>query len=213
MFIYLIAIIWSIRILANITSYIHLWYVKEYRPDRMLIHLCRTAQGKWIYFPKWKLPPFSIKTVFLSILLIGTELYIFLSLSYSIPVRLAVLDLILFPISLIYVVLLRIPTLLYHSYKIQQVKKLLLNYKWKSVVGITGSFGKTSTKEFLSTIVHSKYSVLKTELSKNSAIGISETVLSQLVDQEVFVVEMGAYQQGEVASMTELIHQIGRAHV
>jgi UDP-N-acetylmuramoyl-tripeptide--D-alanyl-D-alanine ligase len=81
-----------------------------------------------------------------------------------------------------------------------------LNYKWKSVVGITGSFGKTSTKEFLSTIVHSKYSVLKTELSKNSAIGISETVLSQLVDQEVFVVEMGAYQQGEIASMTELVH-------
>jgi len=207
MFISIIATIWSIRILGNISSYIHLWYVKEYRPDRMIIHLKRTTQGKWIYFPKWKLPPLSIKTFVLAILLTGSEIALFLFLPYHMLTRLAVIDLALFPISFVYVALLRIPTLFYHRYKIQQAMKLLKNHPWKSVIGITGSFGKTSTKEFLSTILSSKYSVLKTELSKNSAIGISETVLSTLQDKhEVFVVEMGAYKIGEIAEMTDLVH-------
>ncbi len=206
MFISLISIIWSIRILANISSYIHLWYVKEYRPDRMLIHLRRTSQGKWIYFPKWKLPPLSIKTAVLATILTGSEIALFLLLPYHIFVRFVIVDIALFPISFAYVVLLRIPTLMYHAHKIQSARTLLAGHTWKSVIGITGSFGKTSTKEFLSTIISSKYSVLKTELSKNSAIGISETVLSQLADQEMFVVEMGAYKLGEIAEMTNLVH-------
>lgn len=203
----IIAGLWVCRILINISSYIHLWYVKEYRPDRMIIHLKRTTQGKAIYFPKWKLPPISLKTVVLAILLTCSEIILFLLLPYHVLIRLAIVDLVLFPVSFIYVALLRIPTLLYHRYKIQQAKNALMNHQWKSVIGITGSFGKTSTKEFLSTIISSKYSVLKTELSKNSAIGISETVLSQLNNQhEVFVVEMGAYKIGEIAEMTHLVH-------
>ena len=205
MFISIIAIIWGIRILANISSYIHLWYVKEYRPDRMFIHLRRTAQGKWIYFPKLKLPPLTLKTLTLFIALTSTEILLFISLPYSILVNLLLLDMFLFPLSFVYVTLFRIPTLLYHKYKINQAKKLLIYHHWKSVIGITGSFGKTSTKEFLSTILSSKYSILKTELSKNSAIGISETVLSQLFDQEMFVVEMGAYKIGEIAEMVKLV--------
>lgn len=203
----IIAGLWVCRIIINISSYIHLWYVKEYRPDRMIIHIKRTTQGKWIYFPKWKLPPLSIKTLVLVILLTGSEIALFLFLPYHILIRLAIVDLALFPISFAYVTLLRIPTLLYHKYKIQQAMNILKNHPWKSVIGITGSFGKTSTKEFLSTILSSKYSVLKTELSKNSAIGISETVLSTLQDKhEVFVVEMGAYKIGEIAEMTSLVH-------
>ena len=191
--------------MANISSYIHLWYVKEYRPDRMFIHLRRTAQGKWIYFPKLKLPPLTLKTLTLFIALTSTEILLFISLPYSILVNLLLLDMFLFPLSFVYVTLFRIPTLLYHKYKINQAKKLLIYHHWKSVIGITGSFGKTSTKEFLSTILSSKYSILKTELSKNSAIGISETVLSQLFDQEMFVVEMGAYKIGEIAEMVKLV--------
>lgn len=204
--VFIIAGLWICRIIVNISSYIQLWYVKEYRPDRMLIHLKRTAQGKWIYFPKWKLPPLSIKTLVLAISLIGTEILLFLLLPYHVLIRLAIVDLVLFPLSFLYVALLRIPTLLYHRYKIKQAKAILADHQWKSVIGITGSFGKTSTKEFLSTILSSKYSVLKTQLSKNSAIGISETVLSQLQkSHEMFVVEMGAYKIGEIAEMTQLV--------
>ena len=203
---FIIAGLWICRIIVNISSYIQLWYVKEYRPDRMIIHLKRTRQGKWIYFPKWKLPPFSIKTFVLAILLTGTEILLFLLLPYHVLIRLAIVDLVLFPLSFLYVALLRIPTLLFHRYKIGQARKILVSHKWKSVIGITGSFGKTSTKEFLSTILGSKYSVLKTQLSKNSAIGISETVISQLQkSHEVFVVEMGAYKIGEIAEMTRLV--------
>jgi UDP-N-acetylmuramoyl-tripeptide--D-alanyl-D-alanine ligase len=205
--VFIIAGLWACRILINISSYIYLWYVKEYRPDRMIIHLKRTTQGKWIYFPKWKIPPLSIKTAVLASLLTGSEIALFLFLPYHIFIKLAIVDLVLFPLSFLFVALLRIPTLLYHRYKIHQAKNMLANHQWKSVIGITGSFGKTSTKEFLSTILSSKYSVLKTELSKNSAIGISETVLSQLQkSQEMFVVEMGAYKIGEIAEMSQLVH-------
>jgi len=205
-FVGIIAGLWIARIIINIASYVHLWYVKEYRPDRMIIHIKRTAQGKWIYFPKWKLPPMSLKTIVLAASLTITEVIIYLILPYHVLTRLLVVDVLLFPISFLYVSVLRIPTILFHKYKIELARKMLMNHTWKSVIGITGSFGKTSTKEFLSTIVGSTYAVLKTDLSKNSAIGISETVLSKLTNKhEVFVVEMGAYKKGEIAEMTDLV--------
>lgn len=172
-----------------------------------MIHLTKTVQGKWIYFPKWKLPPLSVKTILLAFFLTTTEIVLFLFLPYHTLVKLVIADILLFPISFFYVVLLRIPTLLYHAYKIQKAKKIIRNYNWKAVIGVTGSFGKTSTKDFLATILSGKYRVLKTELSKNSAIGISEAVLSGLqVDHDVFVAEMGAYKIGEIAEMTNLVH-------
>jgi UDP-N-acetylmuramoyl-tripeptide--D-alanyl-D-alanine ligase len=79
------------------------------------------------------------------------------------------------------------------------------------IIGITGSYGKTSTKEILSTLLGSKYKTLKTKASKNSPIGIAETILSDLQpDHEAFVVEMGAYRPGEIRKMCEMVRpQIG----
>lgn len=75
-----------------------------------------------------------------------------------------------------------------------------------TIIGITGSFGKTSTKEYLATILQNKYKVLKTEASKNSAIGIAEVVLPKLRDDhKIFIVEMGAYKRGEIARMAEMV--------
>lgn len=200
------ALFWLIRIGLNIISYVTLWYVKEYRPDRMMIHLKKTTQGKWIYFPKWKLPPLSTKTATLTVTLFLTEFLLFIFLPYQLFVKLFVMDLTLFPLSFLFVVLLRIPTKLFHTYTITKARNVLSKHSWKSVIGITGSYGKTSTKDFVSTILSGAYSVLKTEASKNSSIGISETVLATLRDtHQMFVVEMGAYGVGEIKEMTELV--------
>lgn len=203
---FIISGFWIGRILSNIFSYIHLWFVKEYRPDRMLIHIIKTRQGKWIYFPHVKFPPVSPKTVLLFLLLAGSEVWLFLALPVSPLLRLFLMDLLLFPVSFLFVILLRLPTVLFHRYQIQKATNLLRAHIWQSVIGITGSYGKTSTKEFLATILSGKYDVLKTEASKNSAIGIAETVLSGLTrDQSMFVVEMGAYKLGEIAEMCALV--------
>lgn len=202
-----IAILWILRIGINIFSYVTLWFVKEYRPDRMIIHIKRTTQGKYILFPSWKLPPFSIKTCTLTLLLLLSEIALYLLLPYNIFIKLLIMDLTLLPLSFLLVALLHIPTKIFHIYKIKKAKTMLSKHQWKAVIGITGSYGKTSTKDFLSTILNSAYPVLRTEASKNSSIGISETVLAHLTpEHKMFVVEMGAYRKGEIQEMAQLVH-------
>ncbi len=67
------------------------------------------------------------------------------------------------------------------------------------VIGITGSYGKTSTKEFLAHILSKRFRVLKTKEHRNSEVGISQTILRELdKNHEVFVCEMGAYNKGGI---------------
>ncbi|MEX2145319.1 MAG: UDP-N-acetylmuramoyl-tripeptide--D-alanyl-D-alanine ligase [Candidatus Spechtbacterales bacterium] len=67
------------------------------------------------------------------------------------------------------------------------------------VIGITGSYGKTSMKELLSDILSKKFKVLKTPENINVDIGVARVILKQLKeDHEVFIVEMGAYKKGEI---------------
>jgi len=74
------------------------------------------------------------------------------------------------------------------------------------VIGITGSFGKTSTKEFLATILSSKYSVLKTKKHQNSEMGIAGCILAELKpEHEVFIVEMGAYNKGKIKEVSGMV--------
>lgn len=74
------------------------------------------------------------------------------------------------------------------------------------VIGITGSYGKTSTKEFLAEILSQKYNILKTEAHVNTDIGVAKTVLSKLnYEHQVFVVEMGAYKRGEIKAICDIV--------
>ncbi|MBI1866549.1 MAG: hypothetical protein HYS02_02155 [Candidatus Staskawiczbacteria bacterium] len=87
-----------------------------------------------------------------------------------------------------------------------KIKSLRLTAKAPIVIGITGSYGKTSTKEFLSTILSYKFSVLKTKEHQNSEIGISKCILDNLnKDHEVFVVEMGSYNKGGIKLLSDIV--------
>jgi len=73
------------------------------------------------------------------------------------------------------------------------------------VIGITGSYGKTSTKEFLATILSQKYKVLKTAEHQNSEVGISQCILNDLKSEhEIFIVEMGAYNRGGIKLLCDI---------
>jgi UDP-N-acetylmuramoyl-tripeptide--D-alanyl-D-alanine ligase len=75
------------------------------------------------------------------------------------------------------------------------------------VVGITGSYGKTSTKEILATLLGPRYRVLKTTASVNTPVGIARTVLRGLrQEHQIFVVEMGAYVRGNIRDLARLVH-------
>ncbi len=73
------------------------------------------------------------------------------------------------------------------------------------VIGITGSYGKTSTKEFLATILAEKFKVLKTKEHQNSEVGISRCILNNLNEEyDIFVVEMGAYNKGGIKLLCDI---------
>lgn len=205
-----ICIIWSGRIVANLFSYIHLWWVKEYRSDRMRIHF-KTDQGKRILWPPFRLPPISPKTITLFIVSCSSLLILFFLIPYYIVLRLFLIDAFAFPLIWFWVIVLTWPTKLYHYLRVQKAMQKLSDHSPMRVIGITGSYGKTSTKEFLATILSTKYKVLKTADSKNSPIGIAEVILHSLKpEHEVFVVEMGAYRRGEIAKMCGMVKpQVG----
>lgn len=88
------------------------------------------------------------------------------------------------------------------------------------VVGITGSVGKTSTKEMIASVLSRKYQVLKTEGNFNNLLGMPMTLLKIRECHEVAVVEMGISEFGEMHKLAEIarpdicvITNIGQAHL
>ena len=79
------------------------------------------------------------------------------------------------------------------------------------VVGITGSYGKTSTKYILHRILSEKFNTLMTPDSYNTPMGICKVIRGQLTSEhEIFIVEMGAYKRGDIRELCNLASpQIG----
>lgn len=87
------------------------------------------------------------------------------------------------------------------------------------VVAITGSVGKTSTKDMVASVLSQKYKVLKTQGNYNNEIGMPLTLLS-LKDEEIMVLEMGMNSFGEISLLSRIakpdvaiITNIGTAHI
>lgn len=75
------------------------------------------------------------------------------------------------------------------------------------IIGITGSYGKTSTKHYLQRILSEKYDVLMTPGSYNTTLGVIRTVREYLKPyNQVFIVEMGAKQKGDIKEICDLVH-------
>lgn len=201
----IIFLLWVFRIFWNIFSYANLWFVKEYRFDRMLIHL-QTDQGKWILFPPFRRPPISPKSIILVLAtFIAAGAFLYFN-QFSILISFFIVDLLLFPFMGFVVFLLWLPTYLYHSLLISRAISKLRSHERMLCIGVTGSFGKTSTKDYLGAILSESYVVLKTVASKNSPIGIAELVLRSLSStHNAFVVEMGAYKKGEILEMSHMV--------
>ncbi len=89
------------------------------------------------------------------------------------------------------------------------------------VIGVTGSYGKTSTKHFLTTMLLQQGPLLATPAHVNVDIGVAQTVLRDLKpEHRYFIVEMGAYREGEIAStctivspMVGVLLAIGQQHL
>ncbi len=89
-----------------------------------------------------------------------------------------------------------------------------------SVIGITGSNGKTTTKELINAVLSKKYNIIATSGNLNNHIGVPLTILSLTKKTEIAVVEMGANHIGEISELCKIakpnfgiITNIGKAHL
>lgn len=98
-------------------------------------------------------------------------------------------------------------------------------YAWRKkirgkVIGVTGSSGKTTTKNLLRDVLKGAFSVVATEANQNNELGVPKTILSADVGTQVIVVEMGMRGKGQIAELCEyvmpdmgLITNIGDGHI
>ena len=88
------------------------------------------------------------------------------------------------------------------------------------VIGITGTNGKTTTKELIKAVLSQKYNVLATEGNFNNDVGVPKTLFRLRPEHEIAIIEMGASHPGDIKTLAEtaeptcgLITNVGRAHL
>ena len=168
-----------------------LWQLKEYHIDRFIAHFQEGQALKKILSSLWRLkyPKFTkkITVIFftgLILALLGVLEGFYLSIFLLI---------ILVPLFF------QIPTVILRERYLEKARKKREQFPNLLVIGITGSYGKTTTKEFLASILSKKFNVLKTKEHQNSEVGVSNCILQELKpEHEVFVCEMGAYNKGGI---------------
>ncbi len=146
--------------------------------------------------------------------------YILLFAAYRIPafagmtkievvemIELLLFIIIINPLTISLIVLIIEPIFYFQKKRIiKRAAEKMRGLKKVKVIGITGSYGKTSTKEFLYSILSQKYKVVKTEGNNNTNIGVAYTVLNKVNDEyDYFICEMGAYKIGEIKEMCEIV--------
>jgi UDP-N-acetylmuramoyl-tripeptide--D-alanyl-D-alanine ligase len=90
---------------------------------------------------------------------------------------------------------------------VNDARRILRSMPRLTVIGITGSYGKTSTKHYLHRILSERFSVVMTPGSFNTTLGVVRTIREHLKPYtEVFIVEMGAKQRGDIAEICDLVH-------
>ena len=89
---------------------------------------------------------------------------------------------------------------------IRQAEAILADMPSLTVIGVTGSYGKTSVKFFLEKLLSVKYNVLVTPANYNTTLGVVRTVRERLrATHEIFVCEMGARNRGDIAEICRLV--------
>ena len=96
---------------------------------------------------------------------------------------------------------------IFNIWYISDAKKILKKQSDLKVIGITGSYGKTTTKFILTRILSEKYNTLCTPQSFNTPMGVVRTIREQLKPQtQVFVCEMGAKNKGDIKEICNIVH-------
>jgi len=197
-------VIFMLYFLIAFSDNLLFWY-------QILICVVFTVQAffvlKEVLFHTVKRPIFTIKAILLIVLSFCTLSFLFLYPLATQFVWLVFLDRILPLIVSFFIFFLSFPTEIYRDIKVQKATKKIKEYKNLLVIAVSGSYGKTSTKEYIAQVLSKKFHVVKTPRSNNTPIAIANTILQEIKeDTEIFLVEVGAVKRGEVAEIAEIVH-------
>ena len=188
---------------------VYLFQVKEYRLDR--IKSMFNDENFWYIFygRAIRLPAKSIRNfliillnvsliLFIQTLIIGLSVWVWIMMILSCPF-------LAFMSTVFGVEVTRILAWWQRRRSIKQAEFMI--GKSKAIfIGITGSYGKTTTKEYLYQILSTKYKVAKTDANKNTDVGVALSVIKNLKhDTNFFIVEIGAYKRGEIKKVCNFI--------
>jgi len=149
------------------------------------------------------------KTIYYLSLLLAFTLIILVTVKFGILGL--IIGLILASQAYLFLILAYYLLLPFDRYKKNKIKKetevKITSFSKLKVIGVTGSYGKTSVKEFLYQILRLEHTVLKTPESYNTPYGIAKVVDLELDESyEYFICEMGAYRVGEIKEICDMVH-------
>ena len=210
----LLFFIWFFLFIKALLKICYLIQLKEYRWDRIKAFL-KTYSGKRFFLPtRYFLRP--ITTIRIALVLLFTfslgffvSLFLYFTfLDYKAFLTGLLLSYILLPLLVVISLGLFYPfEFLMKKMIVLLAKRKINSFKDLLVIGITGSFGKTSTKEILATILQAKYKVCKTKGTNNTPLGVARTIHKDLKkDHQIFIAEMGAYKIGEIRQICQLVN-------
>jgi len=128
--------------------------------------------------------------------------------------RIGVLIIYLFVLSLLNFIYLIVASLVLYPLDyflknriINRAKNKIKTFKNLKVIGIAGSYGKTTAKEIVAAVLSTKYKILETPDNINTPLGISELINTKLNnDIDIFIVEMGEYTKGDIKDICDIVH-------
>jgi len=191
---------------------IYFFQIKEYRFDRLNSQIKEKGYFPFFYSLSIKLPKRSMRNLLLVLFHLAITSSVFLysfeqiALYDFLAYSLFIAPIFSFVVIASGVLWTNIPSFL--LIKISQYNAMNKVKKSKAIfIGITGSYGKTSTKEFLYQILSAKFNVAKTEENMNTPAGIAISINKNLTNKtDIFIVELGAYKKGEIKQAASYIN-------
>lgn len=202
------------------------FFVKLYQLSsyNILNYISYVFEFRWFYNDKNRLK-FTKRIIrFYFLLFLITFGLFFLINFFTVSIPIIIIDYVLIfaicplLIILVHYIIFPIEIVIKNYYVLLAKRKI--NKKNVIVVGITGSFGKTSTKNILTSILEKEFKVCASPKNYNTDMGVTRTILENLDDHDILILEMGARHVGDIKKICNIVHpnygiitSIGAQHI
>lgn len=189
----------------------------------MLVNKPHKAKKPLVYTPRIKRLLVTTGIIWLLVLLVVAFPWFYMNLQGAVVLQLGeagahplfrnlgtalLLLFLLQPVLILFVNLINHPVELgINKHYIKDAARILREMPGLQIIGVTGSYGKTSVKYFLNTLLSAQYNVLCTPGNYNTTLGVVRTIRENMKPfHEIFICEMGAREVGDIKEICDLVH-------